>query len=436
MNAINVENVSKRYRIGQVSYHTLREDIYNITGRLAHFRRDRGKAEAPGHIWALRDVSFRVEAGEKLGIIGRNGSGKTTILRLLAGITRPTQGKISVRGRMGVLIELMAGFHGELTGRQNVYLNGTIIGMSREEIRRKFDEIVAFAGLEEFIDTPIKRYSSGMQVRLGFAVAAHLEPEILLVDEVLAVGDAEFQKKCMGKMDDVAKVGRTVVFVSHNMAAVTRLCPRAILLDGGKLLQDGLAHQVVSTYLETRGGVKAAREWPDLSKAPGNDVVRLRAVRVKTEDGEISHAVDIRRPVGIEMEYEVLKPGHVLVPSYHFFNEEGVCAFVVHDLDPEWYGKPRLVGCYISTAWIPGNFLSEGRLTVDAGMSTINPVMVHFYEAEAIAFHVIDSLEGNSARGDYTGTWPGVVRPLLLCTTQFSPNAPKTVGPTTGEMVI
>jgi len=432
MAVITVDNVSKRFRKGQTGYHTLREDIYELSGRLITLGGNKRRDSDSDHMWALNDVSFQVEQGERVGIIGRNGSGKTTLLRLLAGITRPTKGKIKVRGTMGVLIEIMAGFHPELTGRENIYLNGAIIGMSQKEIKRKFDEIVAFSELEEFVDTPIKRYSSGMHVRLGFAVAAHLDLEILLVDEVLAVGDAEFQKKCLGKMEGTAAEGRTVVFVSHNMSAVTRLCPRAILLDNGKLLQDGLSDKVVSIYLDTGRGTKAAREWPDLSKAPGNDIVRLRAIRVRTEDGKINDAVDIRRKIGIEMEYEVLRPGHILVPSYHFFNEDGVHVFSALDLDPEWHTKPRLAGSYISTVWIPGNFLSEGRLTVGAGIGTVDRERVHFYEVDAVAFQVVDTPDGDGARGDYAGPFPGVVRPLLRCTTQFSQNARKTAGPATG----
>jgi len=436
MAVITVDNVSKRFRKGQTGYHTLREDIYELTGRLITFGGNKRRDSDSEHMWALNDVSFQVEKGERVGIIGRNGSGKTTLLRLLAGISRPTKGKITVRGRMGVLIEIMAGFHPELTGRENVYLNGAIMGMSQQEIKRKFDEIVAFSELEDFIDTPIKRYSSGMHVRLGFAVAAHLDPEILLVDEVLAVGDAAFQKKCLGKMEGTAAEGRTVVFVSHNLAAVTRLCPRAILLDDGKLLQDGLSDKVVGIYLDTGRGTKAAREWPDLSKAPGNDMVRLRAVRVRTEDGKINDAVDIRRKVGMEMEYEVLGPGYVLVPNYHVFNEDGVRVFSALDLDPEWHRKPRLVGSYITTVWIPGNFLSEGRLTVGVGMSTVDRQRIHFYELDVVAFQVVDSPDGDGARGDYAGPFPGAVRPLLHCTTQFNPNAQRTLGPATGETVI
>jgi len=240
------------------------------------------------------------------------------------------------------------------------------------------------------------------------------------VDEVLAVGDASFQKKCLNKMQDVGQEGRTVLFVSHNMSAVTRLCPRTILLDEGRILRDGPSHQVVSAYLQSGLGTTAVREWPDLSKAPGNDIVRLRAVRVCTEDGQITDAVDIRQPVGIEMEFEVLKSGYMLVPNYHFFNEEGVYVFVVHGCDPAWRRKPRPVGRYVSTAWIPGNFLAEGSLIVGVAISTHDPVIVHFYERDAVAFQVIDSLDGDSARGDYTGPMPGVVRPLLRWTTQFS----------------
>ena len=372
-------------------------------------------------IWALKEVSFEVKPGEVVGIIGRNGAGKSTLLKILSRITEPTKGYAEIRGRVRSLLEVGTGFHAELTGRENIYLNGAILGMKGVEIERKFDEIVAFAEVEKFIDTSVKHYSSGMYVRLAFAVAAHIEPEILLVDEVLAVGDGRFQRKCLDKMQDVGRQGRTVLFVSHNMPAITRLCPRTVLLDSGKVLRDGPSHQVVSAYLGSDLGTTAAREWPDLREAPGNDIVRLRAVRVKMEDGRITDAIDIRKPVGVEMEFDVLSPGHILVPNYHFFNEDGTCVFLASDHDPEWYRSPRPAGHYLSTAWVPANLLAEGNLVIGAAVSTMNPVNVHFYERDVVAFQVIDSLDGDSARGDYAGHMPGVVRPLLRWTTQFHP---------------
>jgi lipopolysaccharide transport system ATP-binding protein len=294
--------------------------------------------------------------------------------------------------------------------------------MKRTEIERKFDEIVAFAEIEKFIDTPVKHYSSGMYLRLAFAVAAHLEPEILLVDEVLAVGDARFQRKCLNKMQDVGQQGRTVLFVSHNMPAITRLCGRVILLDEGRVLRDGTSSQVVSAYLNSGLGTTASREWPDPTKAPGGEVARLRSVRVRSEDGQITDAVDIRLPVSIEMEYEVLQSGYMLMPSYHLYNEEGVHIFSAVDHDPAWRRRPRPSGRYGSTAWIPGNLLSEGAVFVSLGLVTLDPVILQFYERDMVAFQVIDSLDGDSARGDWAGRWQGVVRPLLKWDTQFSPD--------------
>jgi len=288
--------------------------------------------------------------------------------------------------------------------------------MKRAEIRRKFDEIVQFAEVERFIDTPVKHYSTGMYMRLGFAVAAHLEPDILLVDEVLAVGDAAFQKKCLNKMQEVGEQGRTVLFVSHNMHAVTRLCPRTILLDGGRVLLDGPSHQVVSTYLRSCLGTTAKRQYTDVVRMPGDDIVRLRAVRIVNENGEEAEGVDIRKPVGIEMDFEVTKPGHILTPGYQIANEEGLIIFSADDQDLEWRRRPRPVGRHLSTAWIPGNFLSEGTMIVNATMRTSVSHTTHFFEPDVVAFHVMDSLDGDSARGDYGGPIPGVVRPLLRWT--------------------
>src|SRR4051812_1002995 len=279
---VTVENLGKQYRLGTQSaaYSTIRESLTNrILGR------NGGGENAT--IWALRDVSFEITPGEVLGIIGRNGAGKSTLLKILSRVTEPTKGRVELHGRVGSLLEIGTGFHPELTGRENIFLNGAILGMMQKEILRKFDDIVGFSEVEKFLDTPVKRYSSGMYVRLAFAVAAYLEPEILLVDEVLAVGDASFQRKCLDRMKDVGQRGRTVLFVSHNMPAITRLCDRTILLDGGTVLEDGPSHKVVGSYLRSGLGTTAEREWSTAAAAPGNDIARLRSVRVRTESGEV-----------------------------------------------------------------------------------------------------------------------------------------------------
>lgn len=432
--AIRVEGLGKRYKLGtsgagRAGYKSLRESLMNVATapfRAGRTGQDTGDDER--EFWALKDISFEVKHGEVLGIIGRNGAGKSTLLKILSRITEPTTGYADVYGRVGALLEVGTGFHPELTGRENIYLSGAILGMSREDIRRSFDEIVAFAELEKFLETPVKRYSSGMYMRLAFSVAAHLEPEVLVIDEVLAVGDATFQRKCLDKMQDIGSQGRAVLFVSHNMPAVTRLCPRTALLGEGKILRDGPSHQVVGDYLYAGSGTMAEREWPDPRSAPGNGIVRLVAARVHDEGGRVTAAVDIRKRVGIDIEYEVESPGHVLVPNFHFYNDEGICAFVAIDPDPVWRRCVRTTGHYLSTIWIPGNFLSEGTFIVGVAISTMDPVIIHFYERDAVAFQVIDSLDGDSARGDYAGSMPGVVRPLLQSETHFTPIDSAVVG--------
>ncbi|MER3446455.1 MAG: ABC transporter ATP-binding protein [Candidatus Dadabacteria bacterium] len=424
--AICVENLGKQYRIGQRKrYNALRdalsEAVYTPFRWLSQFVNGQSaisNEQSNGIIWALKDVSFEVKRGEVVGIIGPNGAGKSTLLKILARITEPTEGYADIYGKVGSLLEVGIGFHSELTGKENIYLSGAILGMKKAEIDRRFDEIVAFSEVERFLDTPVKHYSSGMYVRLAFAVAAHLEPEILIVDEVLAVGDAAFQKKCLGKMGDVAREGRTVLFVSHSMAAITRLCERAILIKEGRILEDGPSHRVVSLYLSSGIGTTAERIWPDRNKSPQGEIVRLYAVRVRSEEGHIIDAVDIRQPLRVEMEYEVLKAGYALMPHFAFYNEEGVLAFVSHDLDPAWRRRPRPKGLYVSTVWIPGNLLSEGMFFVHAGLDTIDPVIPQFDECDAVAFQVIDNFDGDSARADYAGDMGGIVRPMLKWTTQ------------------
>jgi lipopolysaccharide transport system ATP-binding protein len=417
--AVRVEHLGKRYRTGTPApYRTVRETLVDAL-RVPWRRRN-----AAGTVWALDDVSFDVAAGEIVGVIGRNGAGKTTLLKILSRVTGPTRGVVHLRGRVGALLEVGAGFHPELTGRENVYLYGAILGMRRAEIRRKFDEIVTFAEVARFLDTPVKRFSSGMYARLAFAVAAHLEPEILIADEVLAVGDASFQRRCLQKMESVAHDGRTVLFVSHNMPAVTRLCPRTLLLDAGRIVADGPSHAVVGRYLRAGFGTTAERRWDDVDRAPGNEVVRLRAVRVRGADGRVTEAVDIRRPLALEIEFVVLDPGHRLVPNFHVANEDGVLAFITNEVDSDWHRRPRPAGRYVARACVPGNLLAEGTMVVTTSIATVDPVRVHLHEADAVAFQVVDSLEGDSARGDYGGTIPGVVRPLLRWETQFEPLGP------------
>jgi lipopolysaccharide transport system ATP-binding protein len=285
--------------------------------------------------------------------------------------------------------------------------------MSRAEIRREFDAIVAFAEVEKFLDTPVKRYSSGMYVRLAFAVAAHLRPEILVVDEVLAVGDAAFQKKCLGKMEDVASGGRTVFFVSHNMAAISRLCRRALLLADGRLVHDGRVEQVIGEYI--RGGAAGSPVFIDYttrSRQPGNEHARLLAARIRS-DGMHDGVIDIRKAIFVDIDYEVLQQRLSLHPNVHVFNEEGACVFIANDSpDPSTRG-PKPAGCYRATLEIPGNLLPEGMFSLDVALSTFEPVIIHFHERGALALQVTDPAEGDSARGTYAGPIPGVVRPLL-----------------------
>jgi len=415
--AIEVEHLAKRYQIGghrELQYKTIRDTLASLVRR----GETRSVRET---IWALDDVTFSINAGEAIGIIGRNGAGKSTLLKVLSRITEPTRGHARLHGRVGSLLEVGTGFHPELTGRENIFLNGAILGMGKAEIARKLDEIVAFSEIAQFLDTPVKRYSSGMYVRLAFAVAAHLDADILIVDEVLAVGDASFQRKCLKKMEDIGQYGRTVLFVSHNLASITRLCSRAILLEKGHVERDGAAHEVVRFYLHSDLGTTAAREWPDPQAAPGNEVARLRAIRVRTHEGEVTEKIDIRKAVQLELEWDVLQPGHVLVPNLHFHNEEGLVIFITSDLDATWRRRARDAGRYVSTVQIPGNFFAEGSISVGAAVSTMDPVFVHFYEPDAVAFEVIDVLAGDSARGDYGGPMPGVVRPLLDWTNEFTP---------------
>lgn len=433
--AIEVENLNKIYRLGvqdqQQEDSLLKNTLGFLKNPIDNYKKyrslykfddidfnDPSSIEAQGDsvLWALRNVSFKVEKGDVVGIVGVNGAGKSTLLKVLSQITAPTTGKVTLRGRVSSLLEVGTGFHPELTGRENIYLNGTILGMRKAEVEAKFEEIVEFSGVERFLDTPVKRYSSGMRVRLAFAVAAHLEPEILIVDEVLAVGDAAFQKKCLAKMQDVSNDGRTVLFVSHNMEAVVRLCNTAILLNAGQVMEIDTAETVVAHYINA--GLESAGEKIWTEKHPGAEHTRLHACRVLGEDGEIKQAINVRDPVVMEMEFDVLKDEYRLLPHFHLFDEGGSHAFVSIARGDLWK-KPVKPGRYKARATIPGNLLAEGTMFVTPTMSTFDPHMPEYYERDAVAFQVYDEGEGDTARGDYARKLPGVMRPLLEWETEY-----------------
>ncbi|BCA54141.1 ABC transporter [Nitrospira sp. KM1] len=421
--AIKAERLAKKYviNVGDAASETLSEGVTSALSRLLRsIRRSTTSATHREEIWPLKSASFEIRRGEVVGVIGRNGAGKSTLLKILSRITEPTSGRAEIYGRVGTLLEVGTGFHPELSGRDNIYLSGIILGMNKSDIDKKFDEIVEFAGISRFVDTPVKRYSSGMYVRLAFAVGAHLEPEVLIVDEVLAVGDLQFQQKCLDKMHQIGDQGRTVIFVSHNMQAVSRLCRRVLLLDKGELAADGSAQDVVSKYLHGGSGSGCLREWNDPAKAPGDETARLLAVRVKNALGETTSAIDISQEILLEMEFEVLRPGWVLTPAVVLTNGEGLDLFETFDLDPAWRHQSRPAGQYVSTVRIPGNFLTEGSFFVSPACFSVTPSHVQFYEREAVAFQIIDRMDGNSMRGDHPGEMLGVIRPQLQWGTRFS----------------
>ncbi len=360
--------------------------------------------------WALRDVSFDVNQGEILGIIGRNGAGKSTLLKILSRITEPTEGRVALRGRVSSLLEVGTGFHPELTGRENIFLNGAILGMSRTEIRRKFDEIVAFAEIEKFIDTPVKRYSSGMYVRLAFAVAAHLDPELLLLDEVLAVGDVQFQKKCLGKMGDVARGGRTVVFVSHNMVAVQSLCHRAMLFCGGCLVADGTANEVVKSYLQEFHGSDESHCWTSPDSAPGNHLVRIKRIQVVPQTHDDGNLISMQTAFQVETEYWALARDRIVHLTYHLINDHGIVV-LTSGSGPRRYEA----GLYKTVCSIPGGLLNSGGYSLKLFIVENEGRVT--YEHEGIAsFSIADAEKREHA---WMGREPGVVRPRLEWSTEL-----------------
>jgi lipopolysaccharide transport system ATP-binding protein len=364
--AIQVGNLSKKYEItvGKHRHDTLRDQISDSVRSLFLRNGARGQKEI---FWALKDVSFEVKAGEVLGIIGCNGAGKSTLLKILSRITVPTSGLAEIRGRVGSLLEVGTGFHPELTGRENIYLNGAILGMKKAEIEQKFDEIVAFAEVEKFIDTPVKRYSSGMYVRLAFAVAAHLEPEILLVDEVLAVGDAAFQEKCLGKMGDVANEGRTVLFISHNMSAVLRLCPEAILLEEAQMVLRAPSSIVIERYLNSGSPTRAEKFWSDGDLPSTCGPFRPIAVRARDANGILTAILSSSAPFSIEVEYRITEPIRDLRVQIKLSSNRGDLLFISTDTDDPTHHeqhRTRAPGHFVSRCSIPANLLNAGAFVV------------------------------------------------------------------------
>ena len=418
---IKVRNLSKQFRLGANSYSnlTLGEAF------MAHLRaplrtKSRRSAESGRTVWALRDVSFEVKAGEVVGIIGPNGAGKSTLLKILSRITEPTSGRAELYGRVGSLLEVGTGFHPELTGRENIFLNGAVLGMRRAEIERKFDEIVAFSEIGRFLNTPVKRYSSGMYMRLAFAVAAHLDPEILLVDEVLAVGDAQFQAKCMGKMGEVARGGRTVLFVSHNLNSILTLCRRSILIKDGQVSYNGPSSEAIRRYVAAGPReFTGERIWRDQATAPGNEKIRLRAVRI-VSGSNITTDVDIQNDVRIEIEFWNYRPDARITASIHLLDKlkNGVLASAnlpsANLVQDQWFDKLYPAGVFRTVCTLPGNFLNEGRYHINVILLT-NITNIEVFLEQAVTFDVYES---GSMRGDYGGDWLGVVRPKLAWQTE------------------
>jgi lipopolysaccharide transport system ATP-binding protein len=464
--AISARSISKQYSRGPDGGWS----VHGGLGALARLLRGRSLRTAQvrrDKFWALDDVSFEVMRGERVGIVGRNGAGKSTLLKVLSRVVYPTRGAATIRGRLTSLLEVGTGFNENLSGRENVYLNASIHGLSRSEIDSRIDDIVDFAGIRPFLDTPVKRYSSGMQMRLAFAVAAHLDPDILLLDEVLAVGDLSFQQKCLERVEGLVSEGRTLLFVSHSLDAISRFCTRCIWLDEGRIRQDGPAERVVEAYLEELAGVRSSRNWapgapgtgvdvpgPNSSSGqngglpsatsvgpydgqdrpselaepsrfatsvPGDDDGRLVGVRLLGEDGLPKSSVAVDETIGVEVTFEVLREGKNIQPALHFKNATDQYLFVVSYTDPEWLRVPPPVGRHSAVAWVQSHLLNVGITHVTVALNTPDPFQTHCAVERAVSFNVYERFgEDHTARGLYGRDFPGAVRPRLHWDTRRS----------------
>ena len=420
--AIEFNNISKIYRLGMVGTGTLAHDLkrwwtMNVRGKEDPYltigeTNDRSTKGESEYVWALKDIDFKVEQGDVVGIIGKNGAGKSTLLKILSKVTAPTTGTIRARGRIGSLLEVGTGFHPEMTGRENIYMNGAILGMSKQEITRKLDEIVDFSGCERYIDTPVKRYSSGMMVRLGFAVAAHLDPEILVVDEVLAVGDAEFQKKAIGKMQDVSKgEGRTVLFVSHNMASVRQLCQSGILLENGKIKFVGSAVDTINQYLASSGEQETDKHFVG-DNAPGTRDIKLRKIYFIDGDGnKIDYGI-ISQRIGICVEYEVKRTVETFTHGANIFDAAGNHIFTTHDNNPMQSDNIE-PGLYRTCLWIPANLMQNGSYFVTFAFMRYNPFEILFHSDMLIRLIMMDDIDAATRNALYKHNLPGLIRPII-----------------------
>lgn len=406
---ISVKDLSKVYRLGKIGTGSLRQDMSfwwqkNILKKENNFfeTSSPGEEQSKGILWALRDVNFDVERGEALGVIGSNGSGKSTLLKIISRIVKPTKGTVHGKGKVASLLEVGTGFHPELTGRENIYISGYTLGMTKDEITSKFDEIVDFSGIENFIDTPVKRYSSGMYVRLAFAVGAHLEPDILIVDEVLAVGDADFQKKCLGKMREVSHAGgRTIIFVSHNMQAIKNLCDTALWLSKGKMMKLGDASSVVNSYVSVSQKNKPGQQWDSPETAPGNDLIRFKKVELIPDLVNPGDPMDIRTPITVKFQFWNFLHKAKLNSGLVLFSYSGECIF---DLFSE--GRVYDKGLVEGECKIPGNFLNDGSYYISINVIRDTSVPLYNFE-ECLAFEIEDYREGMQ----YFEKWWGAVRP-------------------------